>query len=80
MSQYSLTEKELRTLNIDSSQVSEGKIMGPVGCENCRNSGYRGRIGIFEIVEGRKQVEDRIRSTKVDVQICDTGCRRRPIV
>jgi len=44
-----LTEKELRTLNIDTSQAAEGKIMGPVGCENCRNSGYRGRIGIFEI-------------------------------
>ncbi|MCH1510241.1 MAG: type II/IV secretion system protein, partial [Akkermansiaceae bacterium] len=24
-------------------------IMGPVGCENCRGGGYRGRIGIFEI-------------------------------
>lgn len=44
-----LTEKELRSLNIDSTQVAEGKIMGPVGCENCRNSGFRGRIGIFEI-------------------------------
>ena len=44
-----LTEKELRSLNIDSSQVAEGNIMGPVGCENCRNSGFRGRIGIFEI-------------------------------
>lgn len=44
-----LTEKELRTLGIDSSQASEGSIMGPVGCENCRDSGYRGRIGIFEI-------------------------------
>jgi len=44
-----LSEKELRTLNIDASQAAEGSIMGPVGCENCRNSGYRGRIGIFEI-------------------------------
>jgi len=44
-----LTEKELRSLSIDPSQVAEGKIMGPVGCENCRESGFRGRIGIFEI-------------------------------
>ena len=44
-----LTEKEMRSLSIDQSMVAEGNIMGPVGCENCRNSGYRGRAGIFEI-------------------------------
>ncbi len=44
-----LTEKELRNLSIDPAQVSEANIMGPVGCENCRDTGYRGRIGIFEI-------------------------------
>jgi type II secretory ATPase GspE/PulE/Tfp pilus assembly ATPase PilB-like protein len=44
-----LDEKELRMLNIDPSQLAEANIMGPVGCENCRDTGYRGRIGIFEI-------------------------------
>jgi type II secretory ATPase GspE/PulE/Tfp pilus assembly ATPase PilB-like protein len=44
-----LTEKEMRSLNIDQSAIAEGNIMGPVGCENCRGGGYRGRIGIFEI-------------------------------
>lgn len=44
-----LDEKELRMLNIDPSQLADSNIMGPVGCENCRDTGYRGRIGIFEI-------------------------------
>ncbi|MDA7882249.1 ATPase, T2SS/T4P/T4SS family [Akkermansiaceae bacterium] len=44
-----LTEKEMRSLNIDATAAAEGNIMGPVGCENCRGGGYRGRIGIFEI-------------------------------
>jgi len=44
-----LDEKELRMLNIDPAQLADAKIMGPVGCENCRDTGYRGRIGIFEI-------------------------------
>ena len=44
-----LNEKELRMLNVDSAQMAESNIMGPVGCENCRGTGYRGRIGIFEI-------------------------------
>ncbi len=44
-----LSEKELRMLNVDPSQLADANIMGPVGCENCRNTGYRGRAGIFEI-------------------------------
>ena len=44
-----LDEKELRMLNIDPSQLAESNIMGPGGCEACRDTGYRGRIGIFEI-------------------------------
>lgn len=44
-----LTEKELRMLNVDPAQLTEANIMGPSGCEHCRNTGYRGRIGIFEI-------------------------------
>ena len=52
-----LSEKEMRTLNIDSSMMAGGKIMGPVGCDNCRGGGYRGRMGIFEIF----QVDDEVR-------------------
>lgn len=44
-----LDEKELRALNIDPAQLAESNIMGPGGCEHCRDTGYRGRIGIFEI-------------------------------
>ena len=44
-----LTEKELRMLSIDPAMMAESTIMGPVGCENCRGGGYRGRIGIFEM-------------------------------
>ena len=36
-------------LDSDHYQLAEYNIMGPVGCENCRDTGYRGRIGIFEI-------------------------------
>ena len=44
-----LTEKEQRQLNIDSSLLADANVMGPVGCENCRGSGFRGRMGIFEV-------------------------------
>jgi len=44
-----LRETELRALNLESSQLSETQVMTPVGCEQCRNAGYKGRMGIFEI-------------------------------
>ncbi|MGA3170607.1 MAG: ATPase, T2SS/T4P/T4SS family [Chthoniobacteraceae bacterium] len=44
-----LTEAEMRALRIDSRQLSEATVMRPVGCENCRFLGYKGRMGIFEI-------------------------------
>jgi len=44
-----LSETELRALNLEASQLSEAQVMVPVGCERCRHSGYKGRMGIFEI-------------------------------
>jgi len=34
--------------------------MGPVGCDRCRGSGYRGRIGIFEILQPNDELHDHI--------------------
>lgn len=44
-----LSETELRALRIEPGQLSEAQVMKPVGCERCRQIGYKGRIGIFEI-------------------------------
>ncbi len=45
----SLTEAEMTALRIDSEQLAEAQIYKPKGCERCRFTGYRGRLGIFEI-------------------------------
>jgi type IV-A pilus assembly ATPase PilB len=44
-----LSETELRALQIEAGQVREAQVMKPVGCDLCRNTGYKGRMGIFEI-------------------------------
>lgn len=31
-------------------------IFEPVGCERCGNVGYRGRIGVFEVLEMNEEV------------------------
>jgi type II secretion system protein E len=44
-----LTETELRALNLEPSQLRQAQVMKPAGCEQCRHTGYKGRMGIFEI-------------------------------
>ncbi len=44
-----LSDTELRALRIEPSQVLEAQVMKPAGCEQCRQIGYRGRMGLFEL-------------------------------
>jgi type II secretion system protein E len=44
-----LSETELRALNLEPGQLAGVQVMEPVGCEECRQTGYKGRMGIFEI-------------------------------
>ena len=52
-----LNETEMRILRIDAAQVAESNIMAPGGCDRCRQGGFRGRLGIFEIFK----VDDEVR-------------------
>ena len=52
-----LTDAEMRMLRLDPAQLEESTIMGPGQCETCRQGGYRGRQGIFEIFK----VDDEVR-------------------
>ncbi len=48
---YHPTEAELKTVGI-TPEMAEGRtIFKPVGCARCRYSGYRGRLGAFELME-----------------------------
>jgi type II secretory ATPase GspE/PulE/Tfp pilus assembly ATPase PilB-like protein len=44
-----LSETEMRALRIEPSQMKDAQVMSATGCEYCRHTGYRGRIGIFEL-------------------------------
>ncbi|MGH8092652.1 MAG: GspE/PulE family protein [Chthoniobacterales bacterium] len=52
-----LSASELRALRIEASQLSEASVMRPVGCEQCWRTGYKGRMGVFEIFE----IDDEVR-------------------
>jgi len=44
-----LSESEMRALRIEPGQLRDAQVMQGRGCEQCRGTGYKGRIGIFEI-------------------------------
>ncbi len=47
--------KDLKNYNIDKNQ--QLKFFYPVGCEKCNNTGYKGRIGIFEAIRTDEAME-----------------------
>ncbi|OIR18586.1 type II secretion system protein E [mine drainage metagenome] len=51
----------LAILGVDPSEA-EGveTLKAPVGCDRCRNTGYRGRIGLFEIFRPNEALHDLI--------------------
>ena len=53
----SLSEPEMVSLRLDPEQLADATIYKPKGCERCRFTGYRGRLGIFEIFK----VDDEMR-------------------
>lgn len=44
-----LTETERRVFRIERGPTCDPQVMRPVGCDECRQTGYKGRTGIFEI-------------------------------
>ena len=44
-----LSETEMRALQIEPSQMKDAQVSCATGCEHCRHTGYRGRMGIFEM-------------------------------
>jgi type II secretory ATPase GspE/PulE/Tfp pilus assembly ATPase PilB-like protein len=67
-----LNNKEIRALSLDVSRMAEASIFGPVGCDKCRNNGYKGRMGIFEMF----LVDDEVRQM-INTGLTTTQLRRR---
>ena len=67
-----LNNKEIRALSLDVSRMAEASVFGPVGCDKCRNNGYKGRMGIFEMF----LVDDEVRQM-INTGLTTTQLRRR---
>ncbi len=64
-----LTEKQIRELKLDPTRMENSTILGPQGCIQCRQGGYRGRMGLFEIFEVDDQVRHMINQELTSPQL-----------
>ncbi|HET6643941.1 MAG TPA: GspE/PulE family protein [Fimbriimonadales bacterium] len=49
---YTPTEDEMVSLGFEPGQQVDGTFMHGVGCAECRGTGFKGRIGVFELFLG----------------------------
>jgi type IV pilus assembly protein PilB len=54
--EYKPSDEELERLRLERKQIPNGKLSRGKGCAYCRQTGYYGRTGIFEILEVRRPV------------------------
>ena len=73
------TEAEMRTLGLDVAGLQGATFLKGKGCQNCSNTGYRGRFGIFEIFviddEARKLIYEKVSSSVLRTRAREMGMR-----
>ena len=76
---YTPSDADLRSLNIDPTNVGAATFMKGKGCGNCSGSGYRGRFGVFEIFviddEARKLIYEKVPSSVLRIRAREMGMR-----
>ncbi|MCL4178810.1 MAG: Flp pilus assembly complex ATPase component TadA [Verrucomicrobia bacterium] len=76
---YTPSEAEMRALGIDPGKAEAGTFKKGKGCPDCNKTGYRGRMGIFEMFviddEARKLIYDKVPSSVLRTRAREMGMR-----
>jgi type IV pilus assembly protein PilB len=71
--QYTPPSETLRALNITDTDASAIPFYKSVGCDQCSHTGYRGRIGIYEVMRVTDKLRRAIASRASEGQIRDAA-------
>ena len=86
--EYDPTDEDLKLVGLSRKRLNGKKLHQAKGCRECRNTGYLGRIGIFELIPMTRKVraliydnsnEDEIRSCALEegmVTLRESGLRK----
>src|SRR5215467_4810154 len=71
--QYTPPSETLRALNITDADAASIPFYKSVGCDQCSHTGYRGRIGIYEVMRVSDKLRRAIASRASEAQIRDAA-------
>jgi type II secretory ATPase GspE/PulE/Tfp pilus assembly ATPase PilB-like protein len=71
---YRPTDEEMEVLGIRKSEKTP-KLSRGQGCVNCNGSGYKGRCGIFELLQLTPDIQDLVYQKKSSAEIRDLAIR-----
>lgn len=74
--EYEPAEEQLMELELRSDMVTGKKFYFGKGCDNCNNTGYRGRMGIYEIMLLDDEIRDMI-VKHASTQVLRSEARKR---
>jgi len=69
--QYTPPAETLRSLNIPDAEAAAIPFYKSVGCEQCNHTGYRGRIGIYEVLRVNDKLRRAIAERASEAQLRD---------
>lgn len=75
-SPYTPTDDELQRLGLSRAALTDGTLKRGAGCAECRQTGYCGRLGIFELLVTDDAVRGQIQSHANASQIRDAAVTR----
>ncbi|HXH59780.1 MAG TPA: GspE/PulE family protein, partial [Fimbriimonadaceae bacterium] len=54
------TREELEMVGITAQDMPNAKLMQGAGCDTCKGTGYKGRVGIFELIIGTREFKQAV--------------------
>lgn len=72
--EYKPSEEELSVVG-EQAKGRSAVFYKPVGCAKCRQTGYKGRIGIFELMIATEPIKDLIIKNAPSYQLKETACK-----
>ncbi|MCW5935908.1 MAG: type II/IV secretion system protein [Fimbriimonadaceae bacterium] len=54
------SKEELTAIGIGPSDMAGARLLKGAGCENCRGTGFKGRVGVFELMVANREVKEAV--------------------
>jgi type II secretory ATPase GspE/PulE/Tfp pilus assembly ATPase PilB-like protein len=64
---------------VDKTKYENYKVYEPGGCDKCNNIGYKGRVGIFEFLEGGPDIEETILKEASEISLREIAKKQQMV-